>query len=366
VHILYLTTVLPDERLTGSEVVSAGFADALRSLGHQVTMVGYRRKGRTGNPHPDDVSAASRAIETSEAGLTAAWWMAAALVTGRPYSVRKFMSRAYRREARTPADVVIVDHSRISWAAPADGFVYLAHNDEHALYAQLAEKGGRGAALYRREAARIRPVEEAMAQRAAQVWALTESDAQAMARHGARETRVFNVPSTALPGPPGEPAYDVALLGSWTWAANAEGLRWFVEQVVPHLPPEIDVHVGGAGSEPVAAGAPVTLRGRVPDAMTFLQGARVVAAPSVSGSGVQVKTLDAIATGRPVVATPVAARGIAGLPSSVRVEEAPQAFAEAIVAAVREPATGHGGREWAEARAAAFRDQLRDALEALR
>jgi hypothetical protein len=331
-----------------------------------VTVVGYRRKGRTGAPHPDDRSAGERPIETSEAGLTAAFWMARAVLERRPYSVTKFMSRPYRRLAAQPADLVVVDHSRTAWAAPDDRrFVFLAHNDEHALYAQLAEGGGRAAALYRRESTRIQPVEADLARRAAQVWALTGADARVMAGHGARETRVFDIPPTAVPGPAGAPSYDVATLGSWTWTANGEGLRWFVEQVVPQLPAGIDVHVGGAGAEPIAGDAPVTLHGRVPDAMAFLQGARVVAAPSVAGSGVQVKTLDAIAAGRPVVATPVATRGLDNLPSAVRVEETPEAFAAAVAEALREPADAGGSQSWAQARTEGFREQVRAALEAL-
>ncbi len=364
VRILFLTTMLPDERLTGSEVVSASFIEALRALGHEVTVVGYRRRGREGATHADDVAVSERAIETAEAGSTAAVWMARALVTRRPYSVTKFMSRGYARAARRPADLVVVDHARSAWAAPRSDFVFLAHNDESALYAALAAKGGRAALLYRRESKRIRPVEAWLAQHAAQVWALTPSDAAAMERLGARATRVFDVPPTAVPAPPGEPSFDVATLGSWTWAANGEGLRWFVEQVVPHLPAGTDVHVGGAGAEPIARDAPVTLRGRVPDAMEFLQSARVVAAPSVTGSGVQVKTLDAIATGRPVVATPIAARGIGGLPPAVRVEEDPERFAMALVEALSQAAPGSGGREWALARTDTFRTQLRDALKA--
>jgi glycosyltransferase involved in cell wall biosynthesis len=168
-----------------------------------------------------------------------------------------------------------------------------------------------------------------------------------------------------VPGPAGEARYDVATLGSWTWTANGEGLRWFVEHVVPRLPEGVDVHVGGAGAEPIAGDAPVTLHGRVPDAMEFLQGARVVAAPSVAGSGVQVKTLDAIAAGRPVVATPVATRGLANLPPAVRVAETPEAFAAAVAEALRSPAGDADGHAWAQARTDAFVDQVRAALEAL-
>src|SRR4029077_15790218 len=104
---------------------------------------------------------------------------------------------------------------------------------------------------------------------------------------------------------------DVAVLGTWTWSANRAGLKWFLGEVCPHLPPWLAVEVAGAGSEALEGSAPgVRMRGRVPEVMPFLQRARVVAVPSVRGEGVQINTLDAIASGRAVVATPIATRGI--------------------------------------------------------
>ena len=79
--------------------------------------------------------------------------------------------------------------------------------------------------------------------------------------------------------------------------------------------------------------------GLVPDAADFLAESRAVAVPAVAGRGVQVKTLDAIASGLPVVATSTAVRGLSGLPASVTVADDPDAFAENLVTAVRHRAT---------------------------
>ena len=70
--------------------------------------------------------------------------------------------------------------------------------------------------------------------------------------------------------------------------------------------------------------------GFVEDAATFLGGGRVVAVPAVAGSGIQVKTLDAIAAGRPTVATTLALRGIDSPPATVRVADEPAEMAAAI------------------------------------
>src|SRR5687768_12070806 len=119
-RVLFLTTVLPGERVTGGEVVSGSFIDALVALGHDVRVVGYRRKEHTPPEDPNEVVADERHIETSDAGVTAALWMARAVLTRRPYSVTKYRSRAYRRAvaelvAEEPPGLVIVDHAQIGW-----------------------------------------------------------------------------------------------------------------------------------------------------------------------------------------------------------------------------------------------------------
>jgi polysaccharide biosynthesis protein PslH len=132
----------------------------------------------------------------------------------------------------------------------------------------------------------------------------------------------------------------------------------------------LDVHVGGADAEPIAAGAPgVTVRGRVPDALEFLQTARAIAVPSVSGGGVQIKTLDAIASGRPVVATSVALRGIDDPPATVRVADDPAGFAAALAAAAAappDPAAEREAQAWVGARGQAFTEAVAGALDDLR
>lgn len=370
-RILFLTTMHPGAGRSGSEVVSRAFVAALRAAGHEVAVVAYVRAGAAPALGPDDVSAGERPIETSDAGWRAAPWLARAVVTRRPYSAAKYVSRRYRSEVgralARPVQLVVVDHAQLAWAAPPAGAaprVYLAHNVEHALYDELATGSLPRRRLYGREARLVRRAEERLCRSSAAAWALTAADAAALEAFGARSVRVFAVPATAIKPPPAAPARcDVALLGNWTWQPNAVGLRWFADAVLPGLS-GLDVRVGGGGAAEVVGERPgLALLGRVPDAADFLHEARVVAVPSVAGAGVQVKTLDAIASGRPVVATPTALRGIDDPPPSVRVAADPAAFAAALRAAVADGG-GEDGLAWARERERRFRDEVRAAVEA--
>jgi glycosyltransferase involved in cell wall biosynthesis len=372
--------MVPGSRQTGSEVVTHAFADALRAAGHQTVVVGYRRSGTDPLLHADDIVVGDRPIETREAGARAALWMGRAIAGRTPYTFAKFTSRRYRRIVRRllgaePVDAVVVDHAAMAWTRPrgpnAPRWAYLAHNLEHRLYAAEASHGGMTGQANAREARLLEGVETELARTADQVWTLSDSDAASLAGMGAAgRTRTFDLLPIAVP-PTAPPTgdVDVAILGTWTWNANRAGLKWFLAEVCPHLPPSLAVEVAGAGTESLDGSLPhVTMRGRVPEVMPFLQRARVIAVPSVRGEGVQIKMLDAIASGRPVVATPIATRGIDELPPTVVVAETPQEFAARLAEVAAAPvnaAAAQAARAWIETRRATFEGRVADAVDEL-
>ena len=366
-HVAFLTTVLPSGRRTGGELASQAIVDAVRAAGHDVTVVGYARRGAAARP--GELAVGTRSIETDRAtARERLTWAATALRSRLPWSMAKYASAAYRRAAAdvvADADVVVVDHVQAGWWWVDDSLrrpmVLVAHNVEADIYRdQAASSTGARRVAFEREHRLVAEAEGALARRAAQVWAFTPEDA---AHFGGR---LLPLPS-ALEEPSAPevaPTRDVAVLGTWTWEPNATGLRWFVDEVVPHLHTR-DVHVAGAGGEDVVGGA-VTHHGVVPDAARFLDDARVVAIPSRAGRGVQVKTIDALARGAWVVATSVALRGLDIAPPLVRCADEPATFAREIEDLLT---TVHGrndaAREWARTRRDTFSAAVRDALNEL-
>lgn len=365
-----LTTVLPHERHSGGEIVTQEIADALGRAGFSVPVVGYSRPGAAEAGPRQAHRVGTRPIETDRAGLRALVWMGASLLRGIPYSVAKYRSRAYlgvaRRALIEPPGLVVAIPAQTWFAVPevercGAPLVYVAHNVEADVYRRLAEAAtGRVKRwAYRREARLVDVAERDLVRKADQVWALTEDDAARLGALGSRrEVRTLAAPSRLEPVEPGPAGCDVALLGSWTWQANAHGLEWFSREVVPLLPPGMTVRVAGAGADWLRGRHPrVEVLGRVPDAREFLSTARVLAVPSTEGGGVQVKVLDAVATGLPVVATRVATRGLSGLPGSVKVAESAEEFALVLresVAIAPAARVCPEAVEWSRARARQF------------
>lgn len=377
VTILFLTTVLPGEASTGGESASRAFVESLRAAGNRVVVVGYLRRGADLKRGPDDRSAGTRHIETDAAGTSALAWLAKALALQLPYSVAKYRSRRYVQTVQgaisdVEPELLILDHAQASAGLAADArvpFIYLAHNVEHRLYRTAAQRGGRLMRwLNRREAKRIEALERDLAARAREVWALSEADGHDLERMGAESVRVFALPPTVGAAPMQSPRHDVVILGTWTWHANEVGLRWFLDEVHPLLPPATRIAVAGRGSEAVVGElSNVTCVGFVDDPASFLGSGRIVVVPAVAGEGIQVKTLDAIAAARPTVLTRLALRGIPSPPPSVRIADEPTEMAAAIAELLRDPPSAKPDAEavyWADRRRAEF-DAALSRVEAL-
>jgi hypothetical protein len=152
------------------------------------------------------------------------------------------------------------------------------------------------------------------------------------------------VPLVTRPAaPPAQDAgiYDLGLIGTWTWQPNRIGLEWFLREVVPHLPADISIRVGGATPADLKQRFPrAEFVGRVPDAAGFASGARVVPLVSRAGTGVQLKTIETFELGLPSVSTSLSVRGIAALPANCTVADDPKVFAAALADKVRRARAG--------------------------
>jgi polysaccharide biosynthesis protein PslH len=373
--VVLLTNILPANMRGGGEIVTQSVVEALDRADIGVRVLGYRRLGSTAAVGAREECVAARPIETSSARLRAIGWMFRALATGTPYTSVKYRSRAYVRAARRALDerpqAVILDHAHMRFAIeraprPLPPLVFLAHNAEARLYAEAATDGRGGPVRWAkaRESSKIGAFEATLARTATQTWVLTDADASYFRElcPGA-DVRTLEVASmiTSHDDSP-EPECDVAVIGSWTWRPNGLGLEWFANEVVPRLPESMTVEVAGGGAEWLRGRRPnLSVRGFVDDAGEFMSRARVVAVPSIAGGGVQVKTLDAVACGVPVVATGVATRGLANLPSSVAIADDPAHFAEELVrfaaAGAREPLREEA-LDWSRARRVALEESV--------
>jgi hypothetical protein len=131
-------------------------------------------------------------------------------------------------------------------------------------------------------------------------------------------------------------ARELAFLGNLHAPNNVRGLVWFVEKVMPivwRARPQTIFTIAGARPgdvvrQLVSQHTGLELVENVADVPGFLAASRVLVNPVLTGSGVNVKTLDMLMTERPIVSTP---QGVAGLTPEIqalcRVASSPEQFA---------------------------------------
>jgi len=194
------------------------------------------------------------------------------------------------------------------------------------------------------------------------VVALTEHDRDllsALLPH----TRIEHIPLTVdVPPIPLDPVgngRDVLFVGNYVHPPNIEAAERLVRAIFPRvLERRPDARLALVGPNLPArlrAALPtgVVAPGEVPDVAPWLAAAAVVIAPLASGGGMRVKTLEALAAGKALVASPRALAGIdvrAGEHALVADEDV--AFAEAIAALLddetRRASVARAARAWAE------------------
>ena len=201
--------------------------------------------------------------------------------------------------------------------------VLRAHNTEHRIREMMAgQASGRLRRTYLRNlAGRIKSREKDAARLFDAIIPISEPDRQwfsSLAPEG--KPMLLSETGVALTGYISEPDdsdLEVGFIGALNWEPNVQGLKWFTGRVWPLVSkalPAATLHIAGRGG---TASAPPWLRGErinwvgeADDALQFMASVNVIIAPLFAGSGLRIKIIEAMSIGRPVVATPVAVRGI--------------------------------------------------------
>jgi glycosyltransferase involved in cell wall biosynthesis len=113
---------------------------------------------------------------------------------------------------------------------------------------------------------------------------------------------------------PVQQRYDLLFVGNLSYEPNIDAAVWLCEQIRPLLGAVTIAIVGSRPAPEVLAlaGLPgVSVAGDVPEVTPWYRKARVAVAPLRIGGGTRIKIIEALAHGRPVVATPLGASGLA-------------------------------------------------------
>jgi len=134
---------------------------------------------------------------------------------------------------------------------------------------------------------------------------------------------------------------NILTLGTLHYPPNADGIRWFANEVLPMIRAKIPtVHLTIVGRNPpkdiqmLAQVLPETIRvtGYVQDLDPYYTESALVVVPVRAGGGMRVRILETFARGMPLVTTSIGIEGINATPGvDVLIEDTAQGFADAVI-----------------------------------
>jgi len=105
-------------------------------------------------------------------------------------------------------------------------------------------------------------------------------------------------------------------IGSMNWMPNEEGIRWFIDEVLPKTVEKVPTfvyHLAGRNMPEWLTqlnNPNIDVVGEVPDAKAFVANNDVAIVPLLAGSGIRIKIIESMAMGKTVITTRVGAEGI--------------------------------------------------------
>ncbi|MDT9597754.1 TIGR03087 family PEP-CTERM/XrtA system glycosyltransferase [Sphingosinicella rhizophila] len=283
----------------------------------------------------------------------------AALVSGRPISLTSFDNASLRAFVaklieREPVGTIFAFSGQMAQFVPEAGaqrFIMDFVDMDSAKFAAFAEGASTPMRwVYRREAERLFAFERKTAARAdtslfvseAEVMLFRDRAGLAHADIRALENGVdlqFYDPASVFEGLANQSQGPlIVFTGQMNYRPNIEAVTLFARDIFPRIRQNVPgarfAIVGRQPSDAVkrlADGDAVVVTGAVEDVRPWLLAANVVVAPLQVARGIQNKVLEAMAMGRPVVASPAAFEGIDAVPGRDLIVAAPDSQADAVI-----------------------------------
>jgi glycosyltransferase involved in cell wall biosynthesis len=247
-----------------------------------------------------------------------------------PYNARRFESKSFQAALeeclQKDFDIVQLEGPYLGYCIPSISgkarIALRAHNQEHLIWQLLAKEEGNPLKRYylRNLAKRVARLEKSLLSRIDMLVPISAEDKDGFDSLG------HDLPVRVIPAGIDISGYSLNekedsillfFIGALDWGPNQEGLDWFFRDVWPGIRsrwPALTFHLAGRNPEYYFIDrelpGQVRLEGEVEDAGAFFHRHTVMIVPLLTGSGIRIKILEAMAMGKTVISTSIGASGL--------------------------------------------------------
>lgn len=286
-----------------------------------------------------------------------------AFVTGTPYHITRFISKAMEQKLITLLQKERFDIVQLEsiFTAPyipiiqrysKAKIILRPHNVEHQIWERIVENETflPRKIMLKRFTASLKKFELSLFQKIDGYMAISSHDYEFFHQHFPRccgtvipfglDLNDYEEDEDYIPSD----APELFHLGSMDWEPNREGIEWFLEEVwekILHVYPSLTFTVAGRHIPPKmqASSTPgVNFIGDVPDAKQFMLSKDIMIVPLLSGSGIRVKIIEGMALGKTVITTTIGAEGLSvEHGKNIFIADTPEEFIDCVGKCVQSP-----------------------------
>jgi len=365
-NILFLTQILPYPPASGPKVKTWHVLRYLYERGHKITLASFVRPEEL--PYIEDVKKVCsqvHAVPVRRSRQSDIYYFLRSQITGRPFLVERddisdMRSLVDRVVLSGSIDVIHADQLTMTqFAFPlriVSGKEPALLFDAHNAVWTITERMKHNTAFYLKfplalETGRIKRYEGMIIKRFDVTLAVTDLDRLALldAYHKYHSNGV--APISVIPiavdtrqiKPVLRPrdSFNILTMGTLYYPPNADGIRWFIQQVFPLIRQKIpDARLTIIGKNPPKdflkladdKESGIVTTGFVPELDPYFADSALTVVPVRAGGGMRVRILEAFARAAPVVTTSIGLEGIDACPGEdVLVADNPEDFAKAVI-----------------------------------
>ena len=376
--ILFLSQIIPWPLNAGPRIKTWNVLNYLCQSGHEVILAAFVREEEA--LHVAKMSTVCTEVHTVKIKRSRiadiGYWIKGQ-ITGRPFLVERDDLAGMRHLvekilAEKDIDVIHADQLTMVQFALSKRFpfekgkigvggekqpkiIFDAHNAVLMIFDRMGENAFWGLKpVLRQEARKIKHYEGELTSYVDQVLAVSKIDrdalleAERMAGHDQpeKDKKIAVVPiavDTEEVQPVDRHRYskNILAIGSLHYPPNADGIRWFTQEVFPRILAKIPrarlTIIGKNPPKDILAfkdlfGGKVNVTGYVPDLQPYFEDSAIEVVPVRAGGGMRVRILEAFSRAMPGVTTTVGLEGIdAVLDRDVLVADDPEAFANDVI-----------------------------------